>query len=331
METLTQHLNTTLTSVVDSATTKNEVLRPTLLLTDMIMPHTRSTQFGPGTSWLARTLNALSGRPNAAKSSTPTAFETSLRALTRELELTAQLVTVSCAIANAIEKGTPVPNAQAQRYFPDRPKQFPAVLLGTQPLHLDRDTATSLSTLYESAALAIEMSLRHTTTSETKAQPWRTTARNAIEAVQQTQLLLVNSAMLCQLAAPEAMIENLRSVANGATTGVSSSGIVSAPGLREDRQFMRYLKSMPATLEVDIPGQSSIHAHIMLRDISRGGCGFDTTRRFARGTPVTLILHDQSRYEGNIAWAVGLSAGLEFISPINEYQAMFAGERRVKK
>ena len=66
----------------------------------------------------------------------------------------------------------------------------------------------------------------------------------------------------------------------------------------------------------------------MVRDISRGGCGFDTTRRFPIGTEITLIMQDRSRFGGHIVWAIGMNAGLQFEKPITEQEAMFAGERR---
>jgi hypothetical protein len=289
------------------------------------MPDASSKPSVLSLSWLMRSVHHLAGRSQHIDVQ-PSPFDLSLRALVLELETTAQFVVTSCAIANAQEAGIAVPATLAQRYFPDRPRHFPAITLGTQSLFLDRDTLASLSAFYESAALAVELSLRHVATRGSKSQPWRTTARHAIEAVTQTRLLLANSAMDGRFTEPLDLLASLDAVANGDTPGVMGDGTVCAPRLRDHRRHTRYLKSMPATLDV-----ATTCVHVMLRDISRGGCGFDTTRRFALGTPATLVLHDQSRYEGKIAWTVGLSAGLAFDTEITETEAMFAGERRTAR
>ena len=254
-------------------------------------------------------------------------------ALVREIELKAHAVVISGAIANAVERGVPLVQAEAQRHFPDRAKIFPNVLHGGTKLYLDRDSAAAFATLHASAALAAELTIRHITMVSVgncyrlalsgAADAWRTTATQAVEAIKQAALLLSNTGAAYRLADPDGLIRQLSSVAAGSTIGVGPDGRVTAPAIREERRHTRYLKSIPATIVGD-----TFEAPVMVRDISRGGCGFDTTRRFPISTVVTIIMQDRSRFTGHIVWTIGMSAGLQFDELIDEQEAMFAGERR---
>jgi hypothetical protein len=292
---------------------------------DITMPNQTRSRLSAPAAWLLKTFNTLTCTENEPASVPESALESNVRALLRELEVTAERVAISCAIANAAEQGITIPAHQAIRYFPDRPTVFTAILHGTKLLYLDRDSIASFSALYEATAFAVEFSLGQSNDKPPHASTpaWRTAARHAIEALHQAHVLANNLGAAYRIPDAEMVVTKLGDVASGATTGVNPNGTINSPSLRDDRRQIRYPKSMPATLQL-----TSGTAPVMLRDISTGGCGFATTRHFIRGTDVTLILPDQSRFEGKIAWSLGLSAGIEFTTPITESQAMFAGERR---
>ncbi len=277
------------------------------------------------TAWLIKAFTVLTCTEAELSNQPESALEANVRALLRELEITTQRVAISCAIANASAQGVTIAPHYAIQYYPDRPKAFTAILHGTRPLYLDRDSIASFSTLYEATALAVEFSLEQSngTPALASAQAWRTAARHAIEALHQADVLAGNLGAAYRIPDAPTVLAKLADVANGATPGVNPNGTITCPDLRDERRQIRYPKSMPATL--NLPTGT---APVMLRDISTGGCGFATTRHFIRGTQVTLALPDQSRFEGQIAWSLGLSAGIAFTTPITESEAMFAGERR---
>ena len=208
-------------------------------------------------SWLSAAYRQIVGRP-ARDSDSDQIFENTVRSLVREIELTAHAVAISCAIANAVEKGVPLVQSETHRHFPDRPKIFPTVLHGGTTLYLDRDSANAFAMLHASAALASELSVRHITMVTVgncyrlalsgAADAWRTTASQAVEAVKQAGLLLTNMGASYRIADAEGLIARLKAVATGATTGVNPNGRVTVPLIREERQHTRYLKSIPATI-----------------------------------------------------------------------------------
>jgi hypothetical protein len=252
-----------------------------------------------------------------------------VRNLAREVEVTAAHVARSCAIANAVEAGIPVPWHTVLGTFPQRPKVFPSVVHGGSRLYLDRDTAQACAALYASAALAVELSqavvpglhvLNNLSEHRSPVPAWTRSAMCAHEAVLQAEVFVRNTGSKYPFAANARLQSELLDVAHGAFTGVTPDGAVELPLTHDERRHKRYLRSFAATVVVD-----EIRVPVMIRDISRGGCGFDTAHRFRPGERITLILDPSTALPGQIAWRSHLSAGIMFDRTISDDDALHLG------
>lgn len=260
------------------------------------------------------------------------AVEDTCRKLVRELAEAVELVTWSCAIANAIDRGVHLPPSTVIRHLPERPVVYPAVLHGLSPLFLDRDTLLTFTAFYGAANTAIEFTTkaldndgagRREAAAAGPVAAWRCAAASATAAIAQAQLLLANVGARYRLPDIDKTCELLAEVARGGILGIDQQRGVRPLRLVESRRFTRYPKNLPALLDHGGAGLA-----VVIRDVSRGGCGLDVTMLLPKGLPVTVELGDGSQFASVVVWSAPLNAGVEFDSPLSEDEAMFFGERR---
>lgn len=253
----------------------------------------------------------------------------SAQELVREMSDSVEFVVWSCAIANAIERGVPLPMSTVIRHLPERPKLYPAVLHGLGSIYVDRDTLLAFSSYYAAADTAVEFATgpldRQRLPDASRTAAWRCAASRAVAAVKQAQLFLANIGSDDRLPSEGAIVGLLEEVARGGILGIDQEGGVRPLRIVESRRFSRYPKRIPAL--IDVGGE---HLSAVVRDISRGGCGIDVTRLLPRGLSVAIELDDRTRLCGAVVWSGPLHAGVEFTTPISEEQAMHMGQSRLQ-
>lgn len=94
----------------------------------------------------------------------------------------------------------------------------------------------------------------------------------------------------------------------------------------ERRRHVRYIVRLPATIIRD--GRS---AHVMLRDVARGGAriAFDPRHSLARGDRLVLAFADM-HVEGHVVWAADGLAGIAFARRVRLPASLRRGARKLR-
>lgn len=104
-----------------------------------------------------------------------------------------------------------------------------------------------------------------------------------------------------------------QAISSGVTKSVLSDGTVVVPSWAECRADVR--------LRVDLLVTLIFHGErhqALLRDVSRGGAGFENVPKLPVSTRVTIELADRSTFGGQVVWFQTGRMGIEFDEPLPE-------------